>query len=148
MTLTSTGLCRGLRALGILFSLVLQHFTPAATAGDLGRLFFTPDRRAALERQRELNLPQRDSLGENDMLTLNGLVTRSNGKRTIWINGTAVSESSSLIRFRAAANQAGSARLTTGDEAPISLTVGNTLNRGSGQVNSSLGNGWVRVRER
>jgi hypothetical protein len=133
-------------ALGaVLLSLLWSRF---AASDELGRLFFNPERRAALERQRELNLPQQQALGENDSLTIDGIVMRSNGKRTIWINGTAVSEDSPTIRFRANPARPGTARLAAGDEPPVTLTVGSTVSRNSGQVSSLLGNGSIRVQER
>ena len=56
----------------------------------LGRLFTTPQQRAALDRQRQLNpnfLP--NALESESSLTLNGEVRRSSGHNTHWINGEA-----------------------------------------------------------
>lgn len=56
----------------------------------LGRLFMTPEER----RQVDLHPERTDSTGnasrfnrnDEDQITVNGLVVRNNGKRTIWIN--------------------------------------------------------------
>jgi len=64
----------------------LSHAS-APRADGLGRLFFTPQQRAQLE----LAQAQR-SAAENrpaGALTLNGIVQRSDGARTVWINGVA-----------------------------------------------------------
>ncbi len=58
----------------------------AATSPSLGRLFFTPETRAALDRQRASSRLATGSL-QGNTLTLNGTILRSSGKRTYWING-------------------------------------------------------------
>ena len=73
-----------------LIVLVLAGDTLAQQA-PLGRLFFTPEQRAVLERQRQRN--QNPALVEDGTpLTLNGRVTRSSGRNTAWINGTPLDE--------------------------------------------------------
>lgn len=51
----------------------------------LGRLFMTPDRRAALDRQRLTNR-QEALTAEGDVLTVNGTLVRSSGRTTQWVN--------------------------------------------------------------
>ena len=58
----------------------------------LGRLFFTPERRQALDQQRQYNIQEKQLVPEDPTMTINGVVTRSSGKRTVWINGVAQSE--------------------------------------------------------
>ncbi len=54
----------------------------------LGRLFFTPQQRAALDRERLLGFSQRPSTLDGDAsYTFNGEVRRSSGNNTRWING-------------------------------------------------------------
>ena len=53
-------------------------------AEELGRLFFTPQQRAQLERGQQ---PTLDKPEKTDAMTLNGIVQRHGGERTIWING-------------------------------------------------------------
>ena len=61
----------------------------AQTQAPLGRLFFTPEKRQLLDRQRDLNVQAQQETPEDPTLTINGVVTRSSGKRTVWINGVA-----------------------------------------------------------
>jgi hypothetical protein len=63
----------------------------AADAPDLGRLFFTPERRLALERQRTHNVQEAQTL-QGTTMSLDGVVQRSSGKSTIWINRQAQNE--------------------------------------------------------
>ena len=58
----------------------------------LGRLFFTPEQRAVLERQKQHNQNSSALVDDGAPLTLNGRVTRSSGRNTAWINGTALDE--------------------------------------------------------
>ncbi len=53
-----------------------------ANAEELGRLFFTPEQRAQLE-----SLQQEKSPGSSHSITVNGIVQKHGGARTIWING-------------------------------------------------------------
>lgn len=56
----------------------------------LGRLFFTPQQRAELDRQRLLNPgANSDAVDNETSQTFNGEVRRSNGRSTRWINGEA-----------------------------------------------------------
>lgn len=53
-----------------------------AHAEQLGRLFFTPAQRAQLE-----SLQQENSPDATHSITVNGIVQKRGGARTIWING-------------------------------------------------------------
>lgn len=58
---------------------------PAAVAEEtLGRLFFSPERRQQLDRQRELNVLDQQQVLVDPTLTIDGVVTRSSGRRTAW----------------------------------------------------------------
>lgn len=79
------------------YSFLFLLALPATTvqgAEPLGRLFYTPAERATLERQK-----QAASGGEAvAAATLNGVVRRSTGRNTVWINGTPVEEKDGAIR--------------------------------------------------
>lgn len=66
--------------------LMIALLIGAQTAGaeDMGRLFFTPAERAQLER----NKPQTSGPGGRT-LTVNGIVQKHGGNRTVWIDGVA-----------------------------------------------------------
>lgn len=55
-----------------------------ASAEELGRLFFTPEQRAQLEHGKSQNT---DSGINSRALTVNGIVQKHGGARTVWING-------------------------------------------------------------
>ena len=58
----------------------------SACAEPLGRLFFTPEQRAQLEYNQQRN----DNTSANARsLTVNGIVQKHGGARTVWINGKA-----------------------------------------------------------
>jgi len=115
----------------------------------LGRLFLTPERRAALERQRLLNIQESQAqLVEGTNLTVSGVVQRSSGKRTTWINGTAQNDNSAATGVRVDVDRKtpGRTTVTAGDESPASLKVGETINRATGETNSGLGSGQIEIK--
>lgn len=89
-------------------------FAPPALAEGLGRLFFSPEQRAQLEQDRARNIAaganssalkeqeNTEVAGEEDstssVLTVNGIVQKRGGTRTVWINGVAQRADSSAER--------------------------------------------------
>ncbi len=133
------------RLLPVLLCLAVIAPAVAADAQELGRLFFTPERRAALERQRAFNVQEAQTLQGNNM-SLDGVVYRSGGKSTVWINRQAQTENDSSrtgVSAAVAPGAPGSARLAPGEEAPTQLKVGETINRATGERNTRLGGGVV-----
>jgi len=61
----------------------------------LGRLFFTPQQRAVLDRQRLYNPNPQMGLERESSYTINGEVRRSSGPGVRWINGEAETSSPS-----------------------------------------------------
>ena len=59
-------------------------FAAAADAEELGRLFFTPEQRAQLEYSQQQNDVAPSGARS---LTVNGIVQKNGGERTVWING-------------------------------------------------------------
>jgi hypothetical protein len=128
-----------------LLSLAILAPACAADAPELGRLFFTPERRATLERQRAFNIQEAQTLQGNSM-SLDGVVYRSGGKATVWINQRAQTEGESSrtgVNAVVSPKTPGSALLAPGDEAPAQLKVGETINRATGERNTRLGGGAV-----
>ncbi len=121
---------------------------PGATVEPvLGRLFLTPEWRGALERQRQLNTQQTRKL-EGDTLRLDGIVTRSSGKSTVWINSKPQTESTrdSGVTVAVSPRQPGRAAVSSGTEPPANLKVGVTLDQATGETSGGLANGEIRVR--
>lgn len=57
--------------------------TPTVHAGELGRLFFTPQQRAQLEQGQQLHADK----PVIESVTVSGIVQKHGGERTVWING-------------------------------------------------------------
>lgn len=81
--------------------IVAALLASTATAAELGRLFFTPTQRATLDTARKQNI--RTEIGNESEqpsnaaptpqnVSVNGLIKRSDGKNTIWLNNRAVTE--------------------------------------------------------
>jgi hypothetical protein len=92
----------------------------SAYAGELGRLFFTPQQRQQLEFHETNN--SEDNAGHRNYIVVNGIVQKHGGKRTVWINGTA----------QAAESGSDKAPSTTpvtvpGKSRPVQLKVGQRL---------------------
>ena len=117
------------------------------TAPELGRLFYSPERRAQLDRQRQLNIRQTQAI-EGSMLTLDGVVKRSTGKSTVWINRRAQNESDAARTGVIATpnqQQPAQVRLAPGGDAAIDLRVGEAINRGTGERTDRLRGGTVKT---
>ncbi len=78
----------------IIYMLTPLVLTNSAQAGSLGRLFFTPEQRTQLEHERARNATAEDG-SASSVLTINGIVQRHGGARTVWINGVAQSAGNS-----------------------------------------------------
>jgi len=119
----------------------------AAAGADMGRLFFTPERRAMFDRQRQLNIQETQAL-EGSSMSLDGVVRRSSGKQTIWINGRAQSDGAvpTGVEVTARKESPGTATLRVGGETPAELKVGESINRATREKNRGLGDGTLVVK--
>ena len=115
-----------------------------ASAQELGRLFFTPEQRQALDRRRQLNIQERQDV-EDPTLTINGVVTRSSGKRTVWVNGVAQSEvPSGATVVTPDHRDPGQVLVQPADAPAVKARVGDTINRNSGEATELLGGGSIK----
>jgi len=103
----------------ILPLLILAHSQTWAAPAPLGRLFLTPQQRAALDHQR---LHNPSGINNEPSQTLNGIVHRSDGRSTRWVNGE--------VHWNDARN------------AP-SVPVGDTFNPATGERKHLLGEGKI-----
>ncbi|MGC2165592.1 MAG: hypothetical protein WA632_06225 [Gallionella sp.] len=72
------------RALLTLVTLLILVAVGSAYSKTLGRLFFTPEQRKQLDSAKF----QHDESGNSvQSLTVNGIVQRHGGRRTVWVNG-------------------------------------------------------------
>lgn len=117
-----------MKAHGTIVLIALSIGYQACTAqpeNRLERLFFTPEQRANLERIRRLpssNGEMHEARGE---FTLNGEITRSNGRRIRWGNNQHIPDEVAL---------------------PATLAVGDTLLNENGNRLSILGDGKIEIR--
>jgi hypothetical protein len=72
-------------------SLSLLLAIVSTAAFPYGKVFFSPDKRAALEKQRFMEVVPDPSLATQptqlEIVTVDGIVSRSSGRSTVWING-------------------------------------------------------------
>lgn len=114
----------------------------------LGRLFFTPERRQTLDRQRQFNIQEKQETPEDPTFTIDGVVIRSNGKRTVWVNGKPLGENdpSSDVSVAPARKNPGLVVIQAGDSSPASAKVGETMHRDTGETTDLLNGGSVIIR--
>jgi antitoxin (DNA-binding transcriptional repressor) of toxin-antitoxin stability system len=122
----------------------------ADDSAPLGRLFFTPERRQALDRQRLSSIQETRSL-EGETLSLDGVVQRSSGKATVWINGQVQEvddHAHTGVSVRLTPHNPGVAQIVPDEETPTRLKVGEEINRATGERNDRLGGGLVKTPNR
>jgi hypothetical protein len=111
----------------------------AAAAENLGRLFFTPQQRQDLDRRRQANI-QESAVTVNNSLTVNGQVSRSHGKTTVWINGVP-QESTRRPPDPAMVSLPNGQGDTS--ESSVTVKIGQTLDKVRGQVKDPLEGGRI-----
>jgi len=128
-----------MRLLGFL---ILTCLAAPVVAEELGRLFLTPQQRQDLDRRRATNRAEEETPQiKEGPLTIEGHVLRSSGKSTTWINGIPQYDnhtSRDPARVTVAPNEG---------EAGVSLKIGQTYDRASGEVRDVLGAGEIRVHQ-
>lgn len=131
--------------LSLLLAALAMSGAPARAADHFGRLFFSPERRAALDRTRQFNVQEKQQVAEGNMLSVNGMVRRSSGKRTVWVNGVAIHENSVTDVRVLGASPRGAVSLVPGENGETRVTVGTSLNRTTGERSDALNGGFVQV---
>lgn len=110
--------------------MLASPITPPAQADSLGRLFFTPEQRAQLESRRTHKAAitatapaATDEEGvATTVLTVNGIVQKQGGARTVWINGVAQNAGNSDER-----SPDSMAVAVPGKSQPVKVKVGQKL---------------------
>lgn len=126
----------------------------SAQAQELGRLFFTPEQRAALDARRKARVPDKPAatpVTESPVTRINGAVQRGSGKSTVWVNDEMIPESAQTdgARVTPRSPKPGSVSIPEGENAPRrELRVGESLDRGSGEVRDLIGEGEIKIGSR
>jgi hypothetical protein len=123
----------------------------AASAQELGRLFFTPEQRAALDARRAARLPDKPAaVAESPTTRVDGYVKRSSGKSTVWVDGEAMPDGLQIEGLRVQrGNDPTRVTVTVGEDGRrVVLRIGETLDRATGEVKGVLGDGELRVERR
>lgn len=124
---------------------------PQVNAEDtLGRLFFSAERRQQLDRQRTMNTLDKQPAMVAPTLTVDGIVVRSSGRRTAWINGTPQHESELLSGLTVSARPStpGAIRIESHDLPAAHARVGDAVNSQTGEASDLLAGGRIRVHRR
>lgn len=139
----------GIHRSAALFAAILLLTAAPAAAEELGRLFFTPERRAALERQRQFNIREAEAraVEVGATLSVSGVVQRSSGKTTTWINNAPQDEKESTgVRVEVDRANPGRTTVIAGEEEPARLNVGETINRSTRETTTGVGGGRISVK--
>ena len=139
----STSLSRRLGALALIGALAAPAGAQDA-APPLGRLFFTPERRQELDRQRQFKVPDRPELNADPTLTINGVVTRSSGQRTVWINGVAHNENPGGVVVTTPRYDPAEVVVHAAGSPPANARVGDTVHRQTGEATGLLERGSIK----
>ena len=112
---------------------------PAAAQQALGRLFLAPQQREDLDRRRQANIQEAAAVTENQV-TVNGQVSRSSGRSTVWLNGvpqdgTRKPNDPARVALRGAEGRPS-----------VNLKIGQTLDKTRGDVKDELGDGQIVVK--
>jgi hypothetical protein len=135
----------------LLLSAVVSLWAAGVQAQELGRLFFTPDQRAALDARRKARVPDKPAatpVAESPLTRVDGAVRRSGGKSTVWVNGETIPEGAQAGSPKVAppGSSPGRVSIPAGEGAPrIDMRVGESLDRGSGEVRDVLGSGEIKI---
>ena len=107
------------------------------SAETLGRLFFTPAQRSTLDAGKQLATPRKAAPSGPRAATLNGVVTRSDGESTVWVNGHSVTRTGSPNASASHSDPAAARVELQGAGGRVKLKVGQRFDRSTGKVQES-----------
>ena len=122
-----------------------------ANAQEMKRLFFTPEQREALDARRKARVPDKPAAApvtESPVSRVDGAVQRGGGKSTVWVNGETIPEGAQpdAARVTPRGPNPGRVSIPAGEGAQrYDLRVGESVDRGSGEVRDILGEGEIKV---
>ena len=117
------------------------------SAEPLGRLFFTPAQRNTLDAGKQLAKPLQAAPNGPRAATLNGVVTRSDGESTVWVNGHSVRRSGSPNASASHSDPTAARVELQGAGGWVNLKVGQRFDRSTGKVAESYESAPVNERQ-
>ncbi len=126
-------------------------FSAPAVADEIGRLFFTPEQCAALDARRKAKVPDKPAaapVAESPITRINGAVQRGGGKSTVWVDAQMIPEDAQAdgARVTSRGPNPGRVSIPAGEGAQRhDLRVGESLDRGSGEVRDVIGEGEIKI---
>ncbi|HEX5093497.1 MAG TPA: hypothetical protein VFV84_12495 [Burkholderiales bacterium] len=129
--------------------LALGLFSPTlAGAQQFGRLFFTPEQREALDARRKAGIQDRTApLAISPTTRLDGVVTRSQGKSTVWLDGNPIPDGvrPEGVRVRRSGDPS-RVRIGIGEQGSFAnVRVGQQVDRATGEIKDPIGPGELKV---
>ena len=107
------------------------------SAEPLGRLFFTPAQRNTLDAGKQLAKPRQAAPSGPRAAMLNGVVTRSDGESTIWVDGHSVNRTRSPNAAASHSDPVAARVELQGAGGRVKLKVGQRFDRSTGKVQES-----------
>jgi len=123
----------------------------AASAQQLGRLFFTPEQRDTLDARRRAGVQERSApVPISPTTRLDGYVKRSQGKSTIWLDGNAIADGVRPDGVRVyRGGDPTRVRIGVGEgKRQVTVRVGQTVDRASGEIKDPIDPGELRIERR
>jgi hypothetical protein len=102
--------------------LLLLGLFSVAQAGELGRLFNSPQQRKQLETLESNGNSNTGEVVRRSSITVNGVVQKKGGKRTIWVNGVEQEAGPANDKYPSTASVT-----VPGKDRPVQLKVGERL---------------------
>ena len=133
----------------LFLGMILLLGVQASLAQELGRLFFTPEQREALDARRRARVPDRPTAPQvaSPTTRFDGYVRRSGGRSTVFVDGQAIPEGSAEAPRVETGRGDGRVPVTVGEGgARRALKPGEVLDRGSGEVRDLIGDGHLEIR--
>jgi hypothetical protein len=137
----------------LIITLMLVTMTTDAAA--MGKVFFSPDKRIALEQRRLMDvIPEVTAAMASaaapppeqiETITVDGIVKRSSGKNTVWINGVPHTERERNI-VRVNPRDLSSAVISNVNTTTTIIRVGDGMNRSTKEPSTLLGPGTILVK--
>jgi hypothetical protein len=120
----------------------------AGAQQSLGRLFFTPEQREVLDARRKAGIQERSApLTISPTTRLDGVVVRSHGKSTIWLDGNPIPDGASTegLRVRRGSDPT-RVRIGVGEQGRYAtVRVGEQVDRASGEIKDPIAPGELKV---